>query len=114
MVYKNKEKRNKTTAKYRKNHREKIKIIYNRHYQKLRENVIDVYGATCMICGFKDKRALQIDHINGGGSKQRKIMSPRQLLFYLKRNNFPKENYQILCANCNSIKKMKKKEFRYK
>ena len=26
----------------------------------------------CMICGFTDPRALQIDHVNGGGAKERK------------------------------------------
>ncbi len=107
MPYKNKNDINKAF-------RRRQNIVRNRHYKKLRKTVLDAYGGKCKICGFKDKRVLQIDHINGGGSKERKIMSLRQLLFYLKRNNFPKEKYQVLCANCNFIKRIEKKENRYK
>ena len=32
----------------------------------------------CLKCGFSDRRALQIDHINGGGIKERRIGNTRQ------------------------------------
>ncbi len=114
MPYKNKEDINKASRRWQKKHKKKMNIVRNRHYKKLRETVLDAYGGKCKKCGFKDKRVLQIDHIDGGGSKERKIMSPRQLLFYLKRNNFPREKYQVLCANCNAMKRIEKKENRYK
>lgn len=63
----------------------------------------------CFKCGFDDVRALQIDHVNGGGSAD-----------YRKfRNNRPKyyrsmlghlEDFQILCANCNTIKVIENRE----
>jgi hypothetical protein len=63
-------------------------------------------------CGNSDFRVLQIDHINGGGTNQRKTM--RQTDFY-QRLIFMEEielrrNYQLLCANCNTIKRYETKE----
>ncbi len=62
----------------------------------------------CVLCGFSDTRALQIDHIRGGGLKERK---KRNLSTIRSRIvNMPaveaRKDYQILCANCNYIKKM--------
>src|SRR3990167_3657310 len=37
-----------------------------------RSVVLDVLGNKCSRCGFSDKRALQIDHKNGGGALERK------------------------------------------
>lgn len=62
----------------------------------------------CIMCGYDDIRALSIDHINGGGGEHR-----RELLRYGKSfsykwlidNNFP-DGYQILCMNCQFIKKL--------
>jgi hypothetical protein len=46
---------------------------------------------------------LQIDHVNGNGSKERKNIT---LSLFLKKVLADKEgNYQLLCANCNFIKK---------
>ncbi len=56
--------------------------------------------------GCTDRRALQFDHVGGGGSTE-----PRGLTrLYLIRRDLkwakPKErNYQLLCANCNWIKR---------
>jgi hypothetical protein len=36
---------------------------------KKRRKLIDFMGGKCVWCGFDDIRALQIDHINGGGNK---------------------------------------------
>ena len=47
--------------------------------------------------------SLQLDHINGGGRKERSGIGPNDLLRLIKKNGFP-EGYQILCANCNILK----------
>jgi hypothetical protein len=48
----------------------KVKAAYFRRYRKLRRDKIIAYlGGKCIKCGFSDERALQIDHTNGGGSK---------------------------------------------
>ena len=74
-----------------------------KYYHKLRLNVLNHYGCKCNRCGFSDARALQIDHVDGGGTHAR--ITLKQRLNWIVKNNYP-ENLQILCANCNCIKRM--------
>lgn len=70
--------------------------------------VLAKFGGKCVKCGFDDPRALQIDHINGGGGQANKYMSlPWQLVV-------SPEKFQILCANCNWIKRYENNEVRAK
>lgn len=85
---------------------------YNKHYSRnKRMEVVKKLGSVCVKCGFSDIRALQIDHINGGGSKERKNNSNSGSYYYkiLNNKNLFKE-YQLLCANCNWIKRYENKE----
>ena len=59
----------------------------------------------CKKCGFDDIRALQIDHVHGGGNKEKQMHG---LGFYNRYELIVKaspNSYQILCANCNWIKR---------
>lgn len=80
--------------------------------RNIRKNVIDKMGGVCVICGFSDYRALQIDHINGGGSKERRenknIVSRGMYLETVLADNG--EKFQLLCANCNWIKRFENNE----
>ncbi len=38
----------------------------------LRHEVITFLGGKCIRCGFTDERALQLDHVDGGGVKELK------------------------------------------
>jgi len=67
--------------------------------------LISFYGGKCVHCGFNDPRALQIDHINGGGRKELQSI-PRQTYYSLDYHKANKKKYQLLCANCNQIKRM--------
>ena len=62
----------------------------------------------CAYCGFDDIRALSIDHIDGGGAPHRK-MTGNDIYGWLKRNGFP-EGYQVLCMNCQLIKRQVNRE----
>lgn len=77
-----------------------------RHTQKLKREVIDAYGGRCSCCGELEIVFLTIDHINGGGKKQRSEVGGFGKKFYLwlKRNNYPKDEFQVLCLNCNFAK----------
>lgn len=87
---------------------------YIKEYQRRRRTrVIKMMGGKCVRCGFADIRALQIDHINGGGSKEHK--SIQQFGVQRKILNDPlliNTEYQLLCANCNWIKRHENKEVR--
>lgn len=86
---------------------------YNReYYKKQRLEVIKKLGEKCCKCGFNDKRALQIDHINGGGIKERKRKDYYSIYTEIMTTN--QKKYQLLCANCNWIKKYENNENPYR
>lgn len=69
-------------------------------------------GARCVRCGFADARALQIDHISGGGCKERVARPQLVKSKYLREDVLANPGkYQVLCANCNWIKKDENKEY---
>ena len=77
------------------------------HYSKKLSNAD---FPVCACCKYDDIRALNIDHIipHSKLSASEKLI-PRagpELWKYLKQNNYPKK-YQILCYNCNQMKKAK-------
>ena len=89
---------------------------YYRHYHAkyVKKDKIKVFQAyspdlTCQHCGFTDLRALSIDHIKGGGTQDRKIRSGYALYRWLIKNNFP-EGFQVLCMNCQFIKRVENNE----
>lgn len=75
---------------------------------ELREKAINKLGGKCCKCGYYDHRALQIDHINGGGSKELKSMSRSTYLNKIIKGET--KAYQLLCANCNWIKRYENNE----
>lgn len=77
----------------------------------LKEQIYDKLGHICCKCRYSDKRALQIDHVNGGGNKEHKEIG--NLRTFLKKVLADTQGaYQILCANCNWIKRMERREVR--
>ena len=76
--------------------------------KRIRTEAVNLLGGECAHCGFDDMRALQIDHVNGGGTQESKRLGPVQM--YRKIVRGETDGYQILCANCNSIKKIENDE----
>lgn len=90
--------------KYKPIHRKKA----NEHYKLLRQEIIYHYSnetMRCAKCGFSDIRALTIDHINGGGCKHHKQIK-QPIVYWIKHNNFPKDMFQVLCMNCQHLKRL--------
>lgn len=84
---------------------------FQTHLQMYRANVLEILGLKCCKCGFEDIRALQIDHVNGGGHKERSNFSGRSYYkLILGKVLQGSREYQILCANCNWIKRSELKE----
>jgi hypothetical protein len=93
-------------------YREKHKKDYNekqrgyaRKYRKINKKLVFThYGGNppkCACCGESHMEFLAIDHINGGGNKQRKQgLNGHTLYAWLIKNNYP-EGYRVLCHNCN-------------
>ena len=74
-----------------------------------RQAVLTLLGNRCNKCGFSDGRVLQIDHKNGEGSKEVRSFG-RNPSFYKHILDVKGLNYQLLCANCNWIKRYENKE----
>ena len=84
-----------------------------RYYKQLRRkyklDMITAYGGKCQICGESSWEFLCIDHTNGGGRRHRKelgIYNGSEFYRWLKRQGYPKNNYQLLCFNCNGAKRL--------
>ena len=69
----------------------------------LRLEVVSAYGGRCACCGETTAELLAVDHINGGGRQHRKSIG-NNFYSWLKRHNFPKDNFALLCHNCNTAK----------
>jgi hypothetical protein len=91
--------------------REKIKSDRRKLYKKnsaiFKKKAFDLLGNKCKKCGETEKLVLQIDHIKGGGNKERKGLNS---LYRYKKVLEDKKKYQILCARCNWLKMHKNKE----
>jgi hypothetical protein len=66
--------------------------------EALRVEVIERYGGKCACCGETEPCFLGMDHIGG---KSDRYDTGANLYKRLKRENFPKEGYRVLCHNCN-------------
>ena len=64
----------------------------------LRESVLNLYGNRCGYCGTDDPVVLDLDHVTGGGNKDRKTSWAYSAYSKALKN---KEDFQILCRNCN-------------
>lgn len=89
---------------------EKGKKARTELYRKLRLQIIKRLGGQCVVCGNNDYRVLQIDHVHGGGEQERKFIN---VWTYYRRilRDICSGRYQLLCANCNAIKKYENREY---
>jgi hypothetical protein len=107
-----------SSRKWRKKNREKIRKYKIEYWAKNRNRyillkrasrteakniIIKHYGGKCVCCGETHREFLTLDHINGGGNKERKelkIKAGTEFYLYVIKNNFP-NGYRLLCSNCN-------------
>lgn len=93
-------------------YRAKESLLNTARSMKYRTDLLNSLGGKCIQCGFSDMRALQLDHINGGGGKELRAFKNqyRMYRFYTEHPDIAKEKVQVLCANCNTIKKIEAHE----
>lgn len=89
----------------------KITAYKRRWRQQLRLMAIEKLGRVCRMCGFDDMRALQIDHVNGRGILDRKERKRDE--YYRLVVNDKTGKFQLLCANCNWIKRHENEEWKH-
>lgn len=103
-----KEKAKSRARKHYADHKEKILARLKRKRDSLRLEMITAYGGACECCGENHPIFLTLDHINNNGAQHRKILSNGysrsgngKVIQQLKSLGWPKENYRLLCYNCN-------------
>jgi hypothetical protein len=82
-------------------------IIREKARQRIWERKLEIikeYGGECKCCGENNPEFLTIDHINNNGNVHRKEIISGNFYNWLKHNDYPKDNYQLLCCNCNFSK----------
>lgn len=99
--------RYRSDAVYREKARQRAKERNKRIYRENKALLMEALGDSCVRCGFDDKRALQFDHIHGGGVKQQGRLTWLQLQTWMLKNL---DEIQVLCANCNWIKRHENNE----
>lgn len=103
-----------SSKRYRKENKDVLQVNASHKRYLLRYSIFDRLGRECAHCGFSDYRALCIDHVNGGGATDRRLYPDYRT--YLKRiseysDDDLRSRYQLLCANCNTIKKLEMGEY---
>ena len=108
----NKEKIAERKHEYYTKNKEKLNLRSHEYYlknnQKLHVQAIYALGGMCAICSFDDIRALQIDHINGDGADERR--NTHADAFHKDIIAGGRSDLQVLCANCNWIKRGEMRE----
>jgi|SRR6267142_272142 len=87
-----------------------------RKYKRLRDKILLKFGGRCnsLKCkwlnddgsiGCTNEKCLQIDHVNNDGHIEKK--ERKSLFSFMKKVLEDNEgNYQLLCANCNWLKRL--------
>jgi len=95
----------------RKRYKELGSVLANKtrtpRQRKYRTQALIKLGAKCSSCGYDDIRALHIDHKNGDGKKERNIRNT--INKNISKGLIDIGRYQLLCANCNWIKRLERK-----
>ena len=92
-------------------HKEQWVRCYGENLRQWRIKVLEKLGNKCRRCGFSDPRALQIDHVFGGGNKELSEFGRSRQAYYKKVIADVEGRYQLLCANCNWIKRYENREY---
>jgi hypothetical protein len=100
---------------YYKRDRKKQNTLVQKYHHQTRAKVLARLGNKCIQCGFDDPRALQIDHINGNAKDDPNSRPQRGGMYTFRLAKMSDEElrstYQLLCANCNWIKRNENKEW---
>jgi hypothetical protein len=108
---KNREAVIKRTTKYHHEHKEERQLWYAEYYQDLRLKVLAMIDPDmkCAMCGCEDTRFLEVNHMKGGGNKERKRLGKegnyesQNMILLIHNNKRGIEDLNLLCRACNAI-----------
>jgi len=109
LTKKERERRARLHHEYFLRNREKFNQNAARYRAKRKRDVFGFYGYKCNCCGETEPAFLTIDHVHGGGNKQRREMfgsnsgGGNRMLALIIKQGYP-ATFQVLCWNCNMAK----------
>lgn len=83
-----------------------------KHRAKVKAETIKAYGGRCQCvgCTVADPEFLTLHHVRGNGAAHRAELFPKganagyRFYLWLKKNGYPKGDYELHCYNCNCSK----------
>ncbi len=91
--------------------RERRKGYRQKEKQQLKAAVFAILGDVCALCGDSHKRALSVDHINGGGKWHYKIRGGGDGVYRdIIKDPDPHGKFRILCMKCNWLRRYESDE----
>lgn len=85
-----------------------------RYLVRIRREVFEHYGWTCVCCGYADSRFLTLDHANGNGGQERIARygansggaknTIQQTYYDYRKQGRWRDDLQVMCWNCNCAK----------
>jgi len=99
------------TARYHLEHKEQRQKYYKQYYEKIRLEVLAKVNPAlkCARCGCDDTRFLEVNHIKGGGNKERlsykngKHDVSHNMILLIHNDKRGLEDLNLLCRPCNSL-----------
>lgn len=97
----------KYTRDWKNKNKDKIRSYRKKRRNKIKQKVIDLYGGQCSCCGETIIQFLTMDHIEGGGSRDRRKSKNHIDIWrsmvkeYHEDSINAKKKYRVLCFNCN-------------
>lgn len=84
----------------RKKNPEKHRERERQYAASLKRDAFEKLGNKCSNCGSTVKEILEINHINGGGCKERRKIDLKAICRKVIRGS---DDYNLLCRVCNSL-----------
>lgn len=75
--------------------------ISRRYWRALKLEMIAAYGGCCSCCGEDAEAFLTLEHLNNDGNAHRARVGTSNVWVDLKRRGWPRDDYTVLCFNCN-------------
>lgn len=91
---------------YFQNNKSRFSHYATKYRDQLKLEMIEAYGGKCLDCGETDPIVLVLDHINDDANIEKELYGlnargGHKHYARLKKEGWPKDRFQLLCANCN-------------
>lgn len=82
---------------------EEFKIKRYEYRQKIKKKALEILGGKCVYCGCDIPEALEMNHINGGGRKEKRINPHYTTKIYADIIAGRRTDIELTCRVCNAL-----------